>query len=94
MTADGIFISYQKDDREIANALKIAFGQLIPGISIFLDHVSLEGGDEYETKIKESIGDTKLFILICSGSLKSKDMSWCYYAPSLQTREISVLRKD
>jgi hypothetical protein len=39
----------------------------------------LEGGDEYETKIKESIGDTKLFILICSGSLKSKDMSWCYY---------------
>jgi hypothetical protein len=49
-------------------------------LKVFIDHAGLEGGDDYEAKIAQSIGELQWFVIICSGPRKTaKDINWCFY---------------
>lgn len=75
----GIFISYNHQDLLLANVLRQCLITLSSDLAPFLDHVGLQAGDEYEKKLEESIGASQWFIMLCSGPLGEKDMSWCLY---------------
>jgi hypothetical protein len=75
----GVFISYNHRDLVLANVLRQCLITLSSDLDPFLDHVGLQAGDEYEKKLAESIGTSQWFIMLCSGPLTEKDMSWCLY---------------
>lgn len=75
----GAFISYNHKDKKIAEALVESLTSLSPDLEVFIDHSGIEGGDDYETKISDSILKSQWFIFICSGGAKEKDMGWSYY---------------
>lgn len=75
----GAFISYNHKDKKIAEALVESLTSLSPDLEVFIDHSGIEGGDDYETKISDSIQKSQWFIFICSGGAKEKDMGWSYY---------------
>jgi hypothetical protein len=76
----GVFISYNHQDRIIADAIVEALTSISSDLSVFIDHSGLEGGDDYESKLSKSIQHSQWFIMICSGhSRPSKDMGWCLY---------------
>jgi TIR domain len=80
MASTGVFISYNHKDNKIADALVESITSLSSDLAVFIDHSGLEGGDDYEAKISDSIKKSQWFIIICSGGGKSeKDMSWCFY---------------
>jgi hypothetical protein len=76
----GVFISYNHQDKIIANAIVEALTSISPDLDVFIDHAGLEGGDDYEAKLSKSIQKSQWFILVCSGAARQgKDMSWCFY---------------
>ena len=72
----GVFVSYNHQDRSIADAVVQALTSISPQLSVFIDHSGLEGGDDYEVKLSQSLQKTRWFIIICRGV---KDMNWCFY---------------
>jgi hypothetical protein len=75
----GIFISYNHEDRLLATVLRQCLITLSSDLAPFIDHIGLQAADEYEKKLEEYIGASQWFILLCSGPLGDKDMSWCLY---------------
>jgi TIR domain len=76
----GVFVSYNHKDIKIADALMETLASLSSDLEVFIDHSGLEGGDDYEAKISDSIRASQWFVMICSGGGKpDKDMSWCFY---------------
>jgi TIR domain len=76
----GVFVSYNHKDIKLADALMETLTSLSPDLDVFIDHSGLEGGDDYEAKISDSIRASQWFVMICSGGGKpGKDMSWCFY---------------
>ncbi|WP_237478222.1 toll/interleukin-1 receptor domain-containing protein [Lichenibacterium dinghuense] len=76
----GVFISYNHDDKKIADTLFEALTSLSAELKVFIDHSGLEGGDDYEDKISRSIRESQWFIIVCSGTDRfEKDMAWCFY---------------
>ena len=66
---NGVFISYAHEDRYIALPL---FERLhAAGINVWLDEEKLEGGSEYEQRIKNAINSCKVFMPILSSQVKS-----------------------
>jgi hypothetical protein len=72
----GVFVSYNHQDRNIADAVVQALTSISPQLSVFIDHSGLEGGDDYEARLSQSLQKTRWFIIICRGV---KDMNWCFY---------------
>lgn len=80
MAQTGVFISYNHKDKKIAEAVVESLAGLSSNLEVFIDRAGIEGGDDYEAKISESIQKSQWFVFICSGGNKSeKDMSWCFY---------------
>jgi TIR domain len=76
----GAFISYNHRDKKIAEAVVESLTSLSDQLDVFIDRSGIEGGDDYEAKISESIQKSQWFVLICSGGgTPKKDMSWCFY---------------
>ena len=76
----GAFISYNHKDKKIAEAVVESLTSLSSDLSVFIDHSGIEGGDDYEAKISDSIQKSQWFIFICSGGgIAEKDMSWSFY---------------
>src|SRR3982074_3453512 len=76
----GVFVSYNHKDIKIADALMETLTSLSSDLDVFIDHSGLEGGDDYEANISDSIRASQWFVMICSGGGKpDKDMSWCFY---------------
>ena len=76
----GVFISYNHQDKIIADAIVEALTSISSDLSVFIDHSGLEGGDDYDSKLSKSIQNSHWFIMICSGhSRPTKDMGWCLY---------------
>ena len=76
----GVFISYNHLDKAVADAIFEALTSISPDLKVFIDHYGLEGGDEYEHKISESIQNSQWFIIVSSGSSNvEKNMNWCFY---------------
>jgi hypothetical protein len=75
----GIFISYNHEDRVLATVLRQCLITLSSDLAPFIDHIGLEAGDKYENELEKSIGASQWFIMLCSGPLREKDMSWCLY---------------
>src|ERR1700733_5054673 len=76
----GLFVSYNHQDKIIADALVEAFTFLSQGLEVFIDHSGIEGGDDYESRIHDSIARSQWFIVISPGSTTMpKDMNWCFY---------------
>jgi hypothetical protein len=75
----GVFISYNHDDIRIALALKQCLLALSANLDVFVDHASLDPGDEYEAKLARYISKSQWFLLICSGPPRQeRDMGWCF----------------
>jgi hypothetical protein len=72
MAQTGVFISYNHKDKRIAEAVVESLTALSPNLEVFIDHAGIEGGDDYETKISESIQKSQWFVFICSGGDKSE----------------------
>lgn len=65
---NGVFISYAHEDRYIALPL---FERLhAAGINVWLDEDKLEGGAEYEQRIRSAIKNCKVFMPILSSQVK------------------------
>ncbi len=80
MAKIGAFVSYNHKDKKIAEAVVESLTSLSPDLSVFIDHSGIEGGDDYEEKISDSIQNSQWFIFIYSGGgISEKDMSWCFY---------------
>lgn len=80
MTKIGAFISYNHKDKKIAEAVVESLTSLSSDLYVFIDHSGIEGGDDYEEKISDSIQKSQWFIFICSGGgISEKDMSWSFY---------------
>jgi TIR domain-containing protein len=80
MTQVGVFVSYNHNDKIIADALVESLTSLSQDLVVFIDHSGIEGGDDYEAKISDSIQKSQWFIFIYSGGGNSeKDMSWSFY---------------
>ena len=76
----GLFVSYNHQDKIIADTLVESLAFASQTLDVFIDHSSLEGGDDYENKIHESISKSLWFIIICPLSVPSRrDMSYCFY---------------
>jgi TIR domain len=76
----GVFISYNHQDKIIADAIVEALTSISPRLDVFIDHSGLEGGDEYDGKLSKAIQNSQWFITVCCGTTRlSKDMSWCFY---------------
>jgi TIR domain len=77
----GAFISYNHKDKKIAEAVVESLTSLSPDqLDVFIDRSGIEGGDDYEAKISDSIQKSQWFVFICSaGGLSEKDMSWSFY---------------
>lgn len=66
---NGVFISYAHEDRYIALPL---FERLhAAGINVWLDEEKLEGGAEYERRIRNAINNCRVFMPILSSQVKS-----------------------
>lgn len=66
---NGVLISYAHEDRYIALPL---FERLhAAGINVWLDEAKLEGGAEYESRIKNAINSCRVFLPILSSQVKS-----------------------
>lgn len=80
MSEVGVFISYNHKDKKIADAVVETLAALSQDLKVFIDHAGLEGGDEYEPKLSESIRRSQWFVIISSGlGNLERDMSWCFY---------------
>jgi hypothetical protein len=81
MAKVGLFVSYNHQDKIIADALVEALTFLSQSLEVFIDHSGIEGGDDYETRIYDSISRSQWFMIICPGSstIAPKDMNWCFY---------------
>jgi hypothetical protein len=55
MAKVGLFVSYNHQDKIIADALVEALTFLSQSLEVFIDHSGIEGGDDYETRIYDSI---------------------------------------
>jgi hypothetical protein len=77
----GAFISYNHRDKRIAEAVVESLTSLSSDqLHVFIDHSGIEGGDDYEAKITDSIQKSQWFVFICSGGgTAEKDMSWSFY---------------
>jgi hypothetical protein len=75
----GVFLSYNHVDHQAASEVRRILTQISDRFAIFLDHASLGGGDEYESKIAEAIGNSSWFLFLALGDLSTKDMTWCFY---------------
>jgi hypothetical protein len=76
----GVFVSYNHSESNIADALVETLTSLSSELAVFIDHATLEGGDDYEAKISSSIHSSQWFVIICSGGGKpDKDMNWCFF---------------
>ena len=65
---NGVFISYAHEDRYIALPL---FEKLhTSGINVWVDEEKLEGGAEYERRIRNAINNCKVFLPILSSQVK------------------------
>ena len=91
----GVFVSYNHRDRSVADEVVQALTSISEQLRVFIDHSGLEGGDDYELKLSQSLQKTRWFIIICRGI---KDMSWCFYeagqfrAKLAQENELEELR--
>ena len=47
MPKTGVFISYNHQDKLIADAISEALTSISSELDVFIDHFGLEGGDEY-----------------------------------------------
>lgn len=66
---NGVFISYAHEDRYIALPL---FTRLVDaGLNVWLDEDKLNGGAEYETRIRNAINNCHVFVPILSSQVKS-----------------------
>lgn len=66
---NGVFISYAHEDRYIALPL---FERLhATGVNVWLDEEKLEGGAEYEQRIRNAINTCRVFMPILSSQVKS-----------------------
>jgi len=80
MSQVGVFISYNHQDKIIADAIDEALKSISPDLDVFIDHSGLEGGDDYERKLSTTIQNSEWFIMLCSGAARpAKDMGWCFY---------------
>ena len=71
---------YNHRDKKIAEAVVESLTSLSSDLSVFIDHSGIEGGDDYDAKISDSIQKSQWFIFICSGGgIAEKDMSWSFY---------------
>jgi hypothetical protein len=95
----GLFVSYNHQDSFIADTLVEALAFASTALDIFIDHSGLEGGDDYEDKIHESILKSQWFLIICPQSIGTRrDMSYCFYEAGqfrarLQSQNIAEIRK-
>ena len=65
---NGVFISYAHEDRYIARPL---FERLhAAGVNVWIDEEKLEGGAEYEKRIKNAINNCKVFLPILSSQVR------------------------
>ena len=70
---NGVFISYAHEDRYIALPL---FNRLhAAGINVWLDEEKLEGGSEYERRIRNAINHCRVFIPVLSSQVRSDVIS-------------------
>lgn len=75
-----IFISYPRQDSDVANKLRDALTSVSTEIDVLIDHAMIDPGDDYEEKISSGITRSKWFLLVCVGNfLVDRDMTWCYY---------------
>ncbi len=81
MAKVGLFVSYNHHDKIIADALVEALTFLSQSLEVFIDHSGIEGGDDYETRIHDSISRSRWFMIICPGSstIAPKNMNWSFY---------------
>lgn len=59
-----VFISFSRKDQAIANAIYKELRK--NNVSCFFDLVSIQGGEEYQKIIVESINKAKIFLIICT----------------------------
>jgi hypothetical protein len=64
MEPGAVFLSYASEDRPLVEALKEELEQA--GVDVWFDRDALEGGDEYERKIRRNIESCSLFVPILS----------------------------
>ncbi|MCH9806923.1 MAG: toll/interleukin-1 receptor domain-containing protein [Alphaproteobacteria bacterium] len=58
-----IFINYRRDDTQsAADALKRDLEKLIPGLVVYLDHATNEGGENYRAKISTEMAASNLIV--------------------------------
>jgi len=79
MNQIGVFLSYNHVDIQAAQEIRRVLMQISDRFSVFLDHASLQGGDEYESKIAGAIRESEWFLFLAIGDLSGKDMNWCFY---------------
>jgi len=94
--AVGIFISYNRLDYAIASELRSCLVALSDSLHVFIDHASIDPGEDYDRRIAESINESVWFIMINPGSPSaSKDMGWCIYeAGQFRNRLAAQSRTD
>lgn len=64
MEPGAVFLSYASEDRPLVEALKEELERA--GVDVWFDRDALEGGDEYERKIRHNIESCSLFVPILS----------------------------
>jgi hypothetical protein len=79
MSQIGVFLSHSHLDQRAAVEIRRILTQISDRLTVFLDHASLEGGDEYESKIADAIRNSEWFLFLAVGDLSAKDMTWCFY---------------
>ena len=93
---NGVFISYAHEDRYIALPL---FERLhAAGINVWIDEEKLEGGAEYEKRIRNAINNCKVFLPILSSQVKddlvAKNQRWYQsewqWAQSRHDEEVNI----
>ena len=75
---NGVFVSYAHEDRYIALPL---FERLhAAGVNVWIDEEKLEGGAEYEKRIRNAINNCKVFLPILSSQVRddlvAKNQRW------------------
>ncbi|HEX7186292.1 MAG TPA: toll/interleukin-1 receptor domain-containing protein [Thermoanaerobaculia bacterium] len=64
MQPGAVFLSYASEDRPVVEALKEELERA--GLDVWFDRDALEGGDEYEKKIRRNIESCSLFVPVLS----------------------------
>lgn len=64
MVPGSVFLSYASEDRSAVEALKVELESA--GVDVWFDRDALEGGDDYERKIRRNIESCSLFVPILS----------------------------